>query len=187
MSLTSLTSHEDSGARFQTTPDATLQPRASFLIVSPPTGLSGSNFADSEYPFEMLAHGPEVEPQEKGPFLDEAEARFLREIDADVIAISDHVNGESLKLLRGFSEGVGLSLARHSDTRCAVFAEEDHSVTLLAHCRQTRRQVSFEFKPDGMTVEIIQIDEALTRSLSQCKLRHTFTLGNAIAWLKRRS
>lgn len=84
---------------------------------------------------------------------------------------------------RKFVTGLGRRFANQVDTRCAVFGEEDGTVTLLAHSRALSRQLSLEFGTDGTTVGLVKIDEFMRRYERRTLLSDLNTLQKAIAWL----
>ena len=76
-----------------------------------------------------------------------------------------------------------MALASVSRVRCVVFGDEEDGVELVAHSRATLRQVSFEFKSDGNTINIVSIDEEMRRFERACGIDKVRTLAEAIAWL----
>lgn len=116
------------------------------------------------------------------------QAEFIRQVHVDIAELDDVARHSSAaKLCLQFAEDVGLLLAHVPSVRWAIFAEEDGSVTLEAHSRKSKRQVSFEFGHDGRSITLISIDEDMHRLCRECGIHHVMTLGDAIAWLSRRS
>ncbi|MEK7730534.1 MAG: hypothetical protein AAB363_01625 [Planctomycetota bacterium] len=120
-------------------------------------------------------------------FVPAPHAQFIAQIRDDLNQLSASVRtSHSAELCRLFAEGVGIALANNPGARIAVFGDEEDGVTLVAHSRASKRQVSFEFGARGDTITIISIDEEMCRTERECHISHVLTLGNAIAWLNRR-
>ncbi|MHC4696880.1 MAG: hypothetical protein ACYTFA_09070 [Planctomycetota bacterium] len=119
-----------------------------------------------------------------GMFLSRAEAEFVRQIRNDLDELSESIrSSHSVELCRQFVEGVSMALANDPEARCAVFGDEEDGVTLVAHSRASRRQVSFEFGLEGDSISIVSIDEEMRRSERACGIDKVRTLREAIAWL----
>ncbi len=117
-------------------------------------------------------------------FLSPSEAEFARNLREDLDELPEPIReSTAAKLCLQFADGIGLALARQADTRVAVFEDEDGMVTLVAHLRPNRRQVSFEFHTDGRSIGVVSIDEHMQRKEQECSLGEVETLRNAIAWL----
>jgi len=123
------------------------------------------------------------DPESGGLFLSLAEA-FIRQVREDLDKLPASVRSSyPAELCRRIAEVVGTALAYVPQARCAAFGDEEDGVTLVAHSRASKRQVSFEFGARGDTITIISIDEEMCRTERECRTSHVLTLGNAIAWL----
>ena len=149
-----------------------------------PTALSASNPAECvAYAFPPAKMVLVVESWSES-FLSPSEADFARTLREGLAELPEPIReSAAAKLCRRFGDGTGLTLAQQPDTRVAVFEDEDGMVTLVAHHRPKRRQVSFEFHTDGRTIGIVSIDEHMQRTERECTLGEAEVLRNAIAWL----
>lgn len=126
-----------------------------------------------------------LEPGGGSMFVSPREGRFLAEIRRELDRLGEPVRSSlSAKLCERFAKGVGMALANQLSIRWALFADEEDSVTLLAHSRASKRQVSFEFALSESSITVVQIDEKMRRFRSACGINHMLQLANAIAWLK---
>ncbi len=117
-------------------------------------------------------------------FLSAAEAQFIQQIREDVAGLPGVFSSSSAaEHCKQFAEGVGTALVNASQTRWAVFAEEDGMVTLQVHSRASKRQVSFEFCSGADTINIVSIDANMQRHESECPIGDVQELRNAIVWL----
>ena len=112
------------------------------------------------------------------------EAHFLYQMFEDIQAFETDLRTSPAAIsCRTFVTESGRLLALQPHTRCAVFPDENDSVTLIAHSGTLKRQVSFEFHSDGNTLDIIKIDEHMQHSTRSSTVRDLGALRNAIAWL----
>lgn len=160
--------------------------RSSQHPTSPPSdALSGSKEAPwITNTFEHLG-GPSAVPELESPtiFLSQRES-FLDQIRQDIDELKEKVRlSPEAERCRRFATGVGLKLAYMAYVRCAVFGDEEDEVELVAHSRDSMRQVSFEFKPETDSIHIVRIDEKMARSEQTCEIDKVQTLAKAIAWL----
>ena len=117
------------------------------------------------------------------PLLSPGEA-FLCQVHGDIEELSENVRAShEVQLCRQFAEGVGKQLAHIRLIRCAVFGDEEDGVELVAHSRASMRQVTFEFRPDENSINIVSIDEEMRRFEWTCAVDKVRTLAKAIAWL----
>lgn len=117
-------------------------------------------------------------------FLSAAEAQFIQQTREDIAQLPNvSSSSPAANCCKKFAEGVGIALVHQPRTRWAVFAEEDGEVTLVAHSRTSKRQVSFEFGADGSSINIVRIDADMQRDQEECMLDDVHALGCAIAWL----
>jgi hypothetical protein len=117
-------------------------------------------------------------------FLRDLDARFLAAIWKNLDELTEPARSSpSARLCRRFAEGAGMALASVPRVRCAVFGDKEDGVELVAHSRATLRQVSFEFKPDGNTINIVSIDEEMRRFERACGIEKVLTLSKAVKWL----
>jgi hypothetical protein len=122
-----------------------------------------------------------------GVFLSNAEVRFLRQIRDDLGDLGVRMRQSSAaELCKKFTDGVGLELANKPGTRVAAFEDEQDMIALVAHCRPSKRQVSFEFHADGITIGIVSIDERMRRTEEECRIHQIEPIRGAIAWLIHR-
>ena len=132
----------------------------------------------ADFPPEAMDVGP------SGMFLPEREAQFLHQMRLDIAQLNEAVrSSQEVAHCRRFVENVGLALARIPRVRCAVFGEEEDGVELVAHSRASMRQVSFEFRPESNSINIISIDENMRRFERGCEIDMVRTLAEAIGWL----
>ncbi|RJP32185.1 MAG: hypothetical protein C4547_14280 [Phycisphaerales bacterium] len=117
-----------------------------------------------------------------------AREQFLRDVLSDVAELPQSVRTSSTAACcTKFAEGVGLTLAGIPEARTAVFDDDDGAVTLTAHSKATRRQISFEFQRDGRSIHVVKIDEYMTRTECHAEASDTSVLLEAIHWLGGRS
>jgi len=117
-------------------------------------------------------------------FLSAAEAQFIQQIREDVAGLPGVFSSSSAAdRCKQFAEVVGTALVNAPQTRWAVFAEEDGMVTLQAHSRASKRQMSFEFCCDADTINIVSIDANMQRHEWECPIGDVQKLRNAIVWL----
>lgn len=127
------------------------------------------------------------QPSAPGVFLSNAEVRFGRQIRGDLGDLGDRMRQSSAaELCKKFADGVGLELASKPGTRVAAFEDEQDMITLVAHCRPSKRQVSFEFHADGTTIGIVSIDERMHRTEGKYRIHQIEPIREAIAWLIHR-
>lgn len=120
-------------------------------------------------------------------FLSATEAQFIQQTREDIAQLPDeNSSSPAADCCKKFAEGVGIALAHQARTRCAVFADEDGEVTLVAHSRTCKRQVSFEFRADGSSINLVSIDADMQLVEKKCLIDDVETLGCAIAWLNPR-
>jgi len=130
-------------------------------------------------------HSTTLEPEGRSMFVSPRERRFLAEIRRELDRLGERVRSSlSAKLCERFVEGVGIALANQLSIRWALFADEEDGVTLLAHSRASKRQLSFEFASSESSITVVQIDEEMRRFKYDCGINHMLQLANAIAWLK---
>ncbi len=156
-----------------------------------PVDASASNFAvwvSTVFPPTQLRALPPDPPNAPGVFLSNAEVRFLRQIRDDLGDLGVRMRQSSAaELCKKFTDGVGLELANKPGTRAAVFEDEEDMITLVAHSHSSKRQVSFEFHADGITIGIVLIDERMQRTESKCRIHQIEHIGDTIAWLINRA
>ena len=118
------------------------------------------------------------------PFLAAPQVQFLRQVEEDIAQLPLRVrSSNSAKLCLKFATNVGIALASARAVRWAVFGDEEDGITLVAHSRLTKRQVSFEFEAKTQIISIVSIDEQMRRFERACRIENERTLGNAVAWL----
>lgn len=152
-------------------------------------GLSASNFAvwvSTSFPATEPMTISLNPPMASDVFLNSVETQFLSQIRADLDELGESLReSAAARLCRQFAEDVGLALPNMPGVRSAVFPD-DQGVTLLAHCRPTRRQISFEFHADGRTITVVSIDERMHRAVRPHTIGSMELLRNEIAWLANR-
>jgi len=178
-----------------------------------PVDINPSGIGNREYPFRpaAIAVGGTISDsnaaqwvernffklryqQEVGPspdfgkmFPSDSEARFIGQMWRDLDELTESVRLSPVaELCRRFVEGVGTALALVPRVRCAVFGDEEDGVTLVAHSRDSMRQVSFEFKAEVNSINVVSIDEQMHRFERRCSIDKVKTLAEAIAWLNPR-
>ncbi len=155
-----------------------------------PADASASNFAvwvEEFFPSTQQRTLTLDPPNASGVFLSNAEVCFLRQIHDDLYDLDIRIRQSSAaELCKKFTDGVGLELANKPGTRVAVFEDEEDMITLVAHSRSSKRQVSFEFHADGTTIGIVSIDERMQRTEEQCRIHQIGSIGARIAWLINR-
>ncbi|MFH1746152.1 MAG: hypothetical protein ABIG44_03810 [Planctomycetota bacterium] len=155
-----------------------------------PVDASASNFADwvsmvfRPTQLRTLWSDPSNAPS---VFLSNAEARFVRQIHADLGDLPVRIRqSPAAELCRKFTHGVGLELANKPGNRVAAFEDEEDMITIVAHCQISKRQASFEFHADGITIGIVSIDERMHRTERKCRIHQIGPILGAIAWLIHR-
>lgn len=110
--------------------------------------------------------------------------RTVHDLKAEVAELPESArNSAAAELCTRFIDEFGQLIADQADTRSEVFSEEDEGVSVITHAAPTKRQVTFDFRPDGRTIEVTSIDENMRRTTRTCRIDHASTLREAIAWL----
>ena len=122
--------------------------------------------------------------QNHSVFLSTAEQHYRMQIGEELQALGEPLSSSSAAdRCQLFAETTGLALSIQPGTRWAIFGDELDGIALLAHSRENKRQVTFEFPVQGPSIKIIRIDEEMRRHEHSCRIEHVLQLENAIAWL----